>query len=261
MRNHTAAVQVLVYIGALAVALLTALYVWDISKTTQRATAPAATQAETVAEAIANASSSTPLADSNRTQDAAPILYSVRPGDTLSAIANAHGVSVEDLVAANALTDPNLLQVDQVLVIPPSGVWQQPATTADAQVQTATPSPAPPSVPPPTPHPTLTPAGPPQVSIYQVLGSGAIADESVLLRNEGGAATLHRWTLSNSAGETFTFPALTLYGGAELRVHTRSGTSTPTDLFWDRVAAVWQAGSLITLRDAGGTVVDTYVVP
>jgi murein DD-endopeptidase MepM/ murein hydrolase activator NlpD len=42
----------------------------------------------------------------------------VAPGDTLGAIANRFGVTVDDLVAFNGIADPNLLAVGQVLSIP-----------------------------------------------------------------------------------------------------------------------------------------------
>lgn len=44
--------------------------------------------------------------------------YVVRPGDSLSSIAAAFGISVEQLSAANHLSDPNQLSIGQVLVIP-----------------------------------------------------------------------------------------------------------------------------------------------
>jgi murein DD-endopeptidase MepM/ murein hydrolase activator NlpD len=44
--------------------------------------------------------------------------YTVAPGDTLGAIASRFGVTVDDLVAVNGITDPNLLAVGQVLTIP-----------------------------------------------------------------------------------------------------------------------------------------------
>jgi murein DD-endopeptidase MepM/ murein hydrolase activator NlpD len=46
------------------------------------------------------------------------VLYSVRPGDTLSAIAKGHGVSAQELIAANKLGDPNFLNINQRLKIP-----------------------------------------------------------------------------------------------------------------------------------------------
>jgi LasA protease len=44
--------------------------------------------------------------------------YVVQPGDTLSGIANTIGVSIETLLQANPLADPNTLEVGQVLMLP-----------------------------------------------------------------------------------------------------------------------------------------------
>ena len=44
--------------------------------------------------------------------------YTVQPGDTLAIIAAASGVTVDAIMAANNLTNPNLLEVGQVLQIP-----------------------------------------------------------------------------------------------------------------------------------------------
>jgi LysM repeat protein len=44
--------------------------------------------------------------------------YTVKSGDTLMAIAADLGVSVDDLISLNNLTDPSHLEVDQVLKIP-----------------------------------------------------------------------------------------------------------------------------------------------
>ena len=46
--------------------------------------------------------------------------YQVKPGDTLSAIARHHGISLPELVKSNQLTDPNLLQINQRITIPNS---------------------------------------------------------------------------------------------------------------------------------------------
>jgi LysM repeat protein len=42
----------------------------------------------------------------------------VKPGDTLTAIAAKFGTTVAAIVAANNITNPNLISVGQVLVIP-----------------------------------------------------------------------------------------------------------------------------------------------
>ena len=51
---------------------------------------------------------------------AAATTYVVRPGDTLNAIALRHGVSVQALVHANGLSNPDLLRIGQLLQIPDS---------------------------------------------------------------------------------------------------------------------------------------------
>ncbi|MEA4908848.1 MAG: LysM peptidoglycan-binding domain-containing protein [Chloroflexi bacterium] len=45
--------------------------------------------------------------------------YVVQPSDTLGTIAQRYGVSLGSLVSANQISNPNLLEVGQVLVIPP----------------------------------------------------------------------------------------------------------------------------------------------
>jgi LysM repeat protein len=52
------------------------------------------------------------------TANPTPRTYVVRPGDSLSSIAAAFGVSVQQLTAANQLTNPNQLSIGQVLIIP-----------------------------------------------------------------------------------------------------------------------------------------------
>ena len=46
------------------------------------------------------------------------VTYTVRPGDTLWAIARRFGTTVQDLVRANNIADPNLIYPGQVLTIP-----------------------------------------------------------------------------------------------------------------------------------------------
>jgi len=44
--------------------------------------------------------------------------YIVKAGDTLSAIAKAYGVTVQQIVDANNIPNPDMIDVDQVLIIP-----------------------------------------------------------------------------------------------------------------------------------------------
>ncbi len=52
------------------------------------------------------------------TESVNQLSYTIREGDTLSGVARAYGVSVEDLIAANDITNPDLLYVGWTLVIP-----------------------------------------------------------------------------------------------------------------------------------------------
>ena len=47
-----------------------------------------------------------------------PVTYTVKTGDTLSGIADLFGVTVDDIVRANNIADPNSLALGQVLIIP-----------------------------------------------------------------------------------------------------------------------------------------------
>jgi LysM repeat protein len=76
--------------------------------------------------------------------------YTVVSGDTLSDIADRFGVSVDDLVAINNLTDPTDLFVDQVLTIPASDNSTTPTIQGPAPTATA----APPEPTEPAPGPT-----------------------------------------------------------------------------------------------------------
>jgi LysM repeat protein len=84
-------------------------------------------------------------------------IYTVAAGDTLNAIARRYGVSVQELVAVNELTDQNRIRVGQKLIIP--GVFKRPE-----------PAPAAPPAPPvpaieapvePKPEPAAVRAAPP----------------------------------------------------------------------------------------------------
>jgi LysM repeat protein len=55
-------------------------------------------------------------------------LYIVKEGDTLGSLATQFGTTVEAILAANNLTDPNALQVGQALIIPSLLATPRPAT-------------------------------------------------------------------------------------------------------------------------------------
>ena len=185
-----------------------------------------------------------------------PVTYTVQAGDTLSAIAQEHDVSLEALIDENNLPDPDVLQVGQILLIPDDEDATEPipvptetnSVSSSGGDNTIT-------------LPTMTPSGPPVVEISNITGIGSLASETVTLVNRGGTVNLEAWTLSGSSDDRFVLPALTLFSEGEVRVHSAEGDDTPRELHWDRTDPAWREGELVTLRDPDGNVVDTYIIP
>jgi LysM repeat protein len=207
-------------------------------------------------------------------------LYVVKSGDSLSAIASRFGLTMGELMAANGLQNPDWIGVGQKLTVPVAGAPTPTSTVPPVPTLTETPLP----FEPPTAAPTRTPVAfatfaitgstsaevptapitpvvnGPAVAIERVTGAGNIAAEEIVVASRGKQSDLTKWTLSDSLGNTFTFPNVILWSSqAPLHIHTGKGVDTPTDLFWNRTESVWKGrGELATLRDAKGTIIDTF---
>jgi len=185
-----------------------------------------------------------------------PVVHVVQSGETLGAIAQRYSVSVEELMRANNLSDPNVLNVGQTLVIPGSN---------------SAPAPEPPGTPgalptnaaePPRPTATRDPNAPlSQLTIREVKSPGALPDEALVIANGGGPVDLAGWTIRDEAGHLYTFPALTLFEGGAVTLHTAAGTDTVTDLYWGLTEPVWASGRQALLSDAGGNLHTRFTVP
>jgi LysM repeat protein len=101
-------------------------------------------------------------------------IYTIRSGDTLSAVADRFGITLEDLLAANPGIDPTTLNDGDTINLPEDGAGAPAAPTAtpdeDAPTETVEPVEEEPTVeeelPTDTPQPappTETPAAPPPV--------------------------------------------------------------------------------------------------
>src|SRR3954463_585345 len=93
-------------------------------------------------------------------------LYVVQQGDTLGGLAEDFGTTVDDLMAANGLTDANAIQAGQTLLIPSliSGTLapgtSRPTPTATLTTTPTLPTTAPAGKTPTTAKPTVRPAKP-----------------------------------------------------------------------------------------------------
>jgi hypothetical protein len=68
--------------------------------------------------------------------------------------------------------------------------------------------------------------------------------------------SLTGWTLRDTTGYTYRFPAFTLKAGATVPVHTGKGTASSTHRYHNRTWYVWNnGGDTAHLKNAGGTTV------
>ena len=233
-----------------ASATLAVLWLWD------RAHSPPRTVAATPATQVASGPTAAPTAGTQPSPiPPTPTLtvYVVQSGDTLGSIAEQFGVPVEDILRANGLTDPDVLDVGQTLVIPVEGFVFPTATPAALPTHVAE-----------TPPPTATrdPNAPlHRLTIREVRAAGILADEAIVIVNLGGPVDLAGWTLRDESGNLYTFPALTLFESGAVTLHTTAGEDTVTDLYWGQPAAVWASGKNALLSDPNGNLHARFTVP
>jgi len=184
--------------------------------------------------------------------------YVVQPGDTLLEIAAQFEVTVEAIMSLNQLTDPDALNVGDVLLIP---------LLVEA---TGTP---PPTRPGPTgtplPEPSLgdlgsaTPvAGTPILEILTVVGPGDLAEERVVIRQNGeGQVSLQGWQIMDADGNIFVFPQISLFKAGVVTLYTKAGANSVVELYWGLAEAVWESGEVVSLVDPDGNIVAAFQIP
>ncbi len=72
-------------------------------------------------------------ADLQKPEAVGLVSYQVSPGDTLTAIAQTHGISYSELAKINQLTNPNLLEVNQSIKVPQAQSALAPQSAAPVQ--------------------------------------------------------------------------------------------------------------------------------
>jgi hypothetical protein len=176
----------------------------------------------------------------------------------LGNIASRFEVDLEELIAANDLPDPNVLEVGQEIIIP-GGSGLIPTATPlpdEAEDVASTELPL---------DPTATFAqvtGNPEVEIESVVGAGDVNSERVMLRRTGtGDLPLAGWQILEESGKVYVFPQLNLYEGGAVTLYTRAGQSTVVELFWGLDEPIWESGETVILLDNTGEVRATYRVP
>lgn len=231
---------------AIATPLLTPLATLPPAEASGAGTA-LATPVDAVAEAANPTTAAAPAsADAAPTATLDPAnqqIYTIQSGDSLSAVADRFGTTLDAIVKANELSDPNVVYVGQRLIIPVGAGAQNLA----AQQTTA---------------PTTTLVIGQGILIRTVDGIGLLVTEAVQLVNDSNTVVnLDGWRLERENGPSYTFRELSIFPGGNIWVHTTSGDDTSVALYWDQPAPVWQSGSVARLLDTQGSVIHTYPVP
>lgn len=190
--------------------------------------APVTTTESTVAEPTATPQSSEPPAEE---------IYIVQPGDTLLVVATRYNITVDDILRANNLNNPDYVFSGQRLVIPVQGTGGSTAGATDEQEIQG-------------------------VAVAAVSGVGDLANEQVAVVNDSDQAfSLQDWQISREGGPTYTFGNVPLFPGGSIRLHSGAGDDTSVDLYWNQPSPVWQSGAVVRLLNAQGRPVSSYTVP
>lgn len=186
------------------------------------------------------------------------ILYVVQPGDSLTSIALRFRVSLEELMRANGITDPDYISVGQKLLIPAGTSPIVTRASAPTHTPAAPPTPLFTDTPPAKPSPILAGL---LLQVIAVIGAGDPEQEALYLANTGiEPVELKGWTVSDGRGHVYRFPAVTLQGHGTIILHTGAGQDDEVNLYWGLDTALWEDGTTVLVKDAGGRIIVQYEV-
>ena len=101
------------------------------------------------------------------------------------------------------------------------------------------------------------------VSIFYDGSGSPEPDEFVEIENvDAVTIQLANWTLSDAANHVFNFPAFLIQPGQGCRVYTNENHPEWCGFNYGSGSAIWNnSGDTATLKDADGTVSDSYTYP
>lgn len=251
----------LINIVVSATVMLAILFWWDNRDVNE--TAVSIPPTATIALATAVSSQDNPSPAEISAEDPAPVedetpTHTVAAGETLGIISGIYDVSIEDIMTANSMTDPNILAIGQVLIIPVNGLPEPTAVPTPI-------APTPTSNVPPTPIPAIEEPADNSTAIIEIsaTNSGNIETEAIQIQNLGGQqVALSGWQIVDADGHIYTFAQITLFGdGAAIQLHTTSGQDAPADLYWGLDESIFSSGELLSLLNSAGEVVATTIAP
>lgn len=102
-----------------------------------------------------------------------------------------------------------------------------------------------------------------KVEISLIRNPGNFSGEALrIVNNTDEVISLEGWRLEDANGHVLTFPNIQLLRkGVFVEVYSRSGHTTPYEIYWNCDEAVWQSGETAVLKDVFGQIQATYRVP
>lgn len=102
-----------------------------------------------------------------------------------------------------------------------------------------------------------------KIEISIIRNPGVLDSESLrIVSNSDEVITLDNWTLEDANGHVLHFPNIQLLRkGVFVEVYSRTGHSTPYEIYWNCDEAVWQSGETAVIKDMFGQIQATYRVP
>lgn len=181
--------------------------------------------------------------------------YEVGPGETLSEIALVFGVSVDQLLEINNLSNPDQLRTGMVLEIPiPGTIAQENVSEAQNNSQPES-EPIPTATYPPEPENNI-------IKIITIVGVDDLATEHLQIQSlSPEALSLEGWRLETNDGQVYHFPKITLFEHGAVDLYTRAGINSVVALYWGRSTPIFQSGDQAVIYDSEGNVQAVYSIP
>lgn len=91
-------------------------------------------------------------------------------------------------------------------------------------------------------------------------GADIVGEYLLIANHSGRTVEMTNWKVVDRAGHRYVFPRFTLSRDAQVRLWTKAGADTGTDLFWGYGRAVWNnSGDTAFLYDAQDYLISTYI--
>lgn len=204
--------------------------------------APTFTPTSDVAQSAPASDTPAPIAAAPAVDDDGEEVYVVQPGDSLLAIAGRFGVSMQAIMDANNLTNPDFVFSGQRLSIPRGSTPTAVAPTATSTVGNQ-------------------PVGA-GLRVASFINNGSLPGEAVQIANDSDlVVNLQGWRLERENGPVYQFGSISLFPGSGVVLYTGTGVDTSVALYWNQAMPVWQSNAVARLLNPQGQEIARLIAP